>query len=73
MAKFAEWFIDNGDTEYGWVPNEDGPGFWHSGGTYGYSTMLIIDPDTKRAAFANNDSPVGTEDLAQALFDELAS
>ena len=72
MAKFAEWFIDNGDTEYGWVPNEDGPGFWHNGGTYGYSTMLIIDPDTKRATFANNDSPAGTEDLAQALFDELA-
>ena len=72
MAKFAEWFIDNGDTEYGWVPNEDGPGFWHNGGTYGYSTMLIIEPDTKRAAFANNDSPVGTEDLAQALFDGLA-
>ena len=73
MAKFAEWFMDNGDTEYGWVPNEDGPGFWHDGGTYGYSTMLIIDPDTKRATFANNDSPAGTEDLAQALFDELAS
>ena len=72
MAKFAEWFIDNGDTEYGWIPNEDGPGFWHNGGTYGYSTMLIIDPDTKRATFANNDSPAGTEDLAQALFDELA-
>ena len=73
MAKFAEWFMDNGDTEYGWVPNEDGPGFWHNGGTSGYSTMLIIDPDTKRATFANNDSPAGTEDLAQALFDELAS
>ena len=72
MAKFAEWFIDNGDTEYGWVPNEGGPGFWHNGGTYGYSTMLIVDPETKRAAFANNDSFTGTEDLAQALFDELA-
>ena len=72
MAKFAEWFIDNGDTEYGWVPNEEGPGFWHNGGTYGYSTMLIVDPETKRAAFANNDSFTGTEDLAQSLFDELA-
>lgn len=71
MAKFAEWFMDNGDTEYGWVPNEDGPGYWHNGGTYGHSTMLIIEPETKRAAFANNDSPVGTEDLTQALFDEL--
>ncbi|WP_412100919.1 serine hydrolase domain-containing protein [Corynebacterium aurimucosum] len=74
MAKFAEWFMDNGDTAYGWQPpSEDKPGFWHNGGTYGYSTMLIIDPDTRRAAFANNDSLAGTEDLAQALFDKLVS
>ncbi|TRX39305.1 serine hydrolase domain-containing protein [Corynebacterium guaraldiae] len=74
MAKFAQWFMDNGDTDFGWQPpSENSAGYWHNGGTYGYSTMLIIDPETKRAAFANNDSPVGTEDLAQALFDELAS
>lgn len=74
MAKFAAWFINNGDTAYGWQsPSEDKAGYWHNGGTYGYSTMLIIDPDTRRAAFANNDSLAGTEDLAQALFDELAS
>ncbi|MHB0835512.1 MAG: serine hydrolase domain-containing protein [Corynebacterium aurimucosum] len=73
MAKFAAWFINNGDTAYGWQsPSEDKAGYWHNGGTYGYSTMLIIDPETKRAAFANNDSLTGTEDLAQALFDELA-
>ena len=74
MAKFAEWFMDNGDTDYGWQPpSKDNAGYWHNGGTYGYSTMLIIEPETKRAAFANNDSLAGTEDLAQALFDELAS
>ncbi|MCG7259722.1 beta-lactamase family protein [Corynebacterium aurimucosum] len=74
MAKFAEWFMDNGNTDYGWQPpSEDNAGYWHNGGTYGYSTMLIIEPETKRAAFANNDSLAGTEDLAQALFDELAS
>lgn len=73
MAKFAAWFINNGDTAYGWQsPSEDKAGYWHNGGTYGYSTMLIIDPETKRAAFANNDSLTGTEDLAQSLFDELA-
>ncbi|MDK8764490.1 serine hydrolase domain-containing protein [Corynebacterium sp. MSK218] len=71
MAKFASWFMDNGDATYGWQPNEEGAGFWHNGGTYGYSTMLIIDPDKKRAAFANNDSPTGTEDLARALLDAL--
>ena len=74
MAKFAEWFMDNGDTDYGWQPpSKDNAGYWHNGGTYGYSTMLIIEPETKRAAFANNDSLAGTEDLAQALFDELGS
>ncbi|WP_175972868.1 serine hydrolase domain-containing protein [Corynebacterium sp. Marseille-Q2823] len=74
MAKFAEWFMDNGDTDYGWQPpSENNAGYWHNGGTYGYSTMLIIEPETKRAAFANNDSLAGTEDLAQALFDELGS
>ncbi|MBU5654146.1 beta-lactamase family protein [Corynebacterium aurimucosum] len=74
MAKFAEWFMDNGDIAYGWQPpSEDKAGYWHNGGTYGYSTMLIIDPATKRATFANNDSLAGTENLAQALFDELAS
>ena len=73
MAKFAAWFINNGDTAYGWQsPSEDKAGYWHNGGTYGYSTMLIIDPKTKCAAFANNDSLTGTEDLAQSLFDELA-
>lgn len=73
MAKFATWFMGNGDTAYGWQPpSKDKAGYWHNGGTYGYSTMLIIDPETKRAAFADNDSLAGTEDLAQALFDELA-
>lgn len=71
MAKFAEWFMAHGDPAYGWQKNDTGTGFWHNGGTYGYSTMLIIDPKTKQAAFANNDSPAGTEELGQALFTEL--
>ena len=71
MAAFTEWFIKNGDTAFGWQEDEDNHTFWHNGGTYGYSTMLIIDPRSGRAAFANNDSPAGTEDLAQALFDKV--
>ena len=51
--------------------SEDNQSFWHDGGTGGYSTMLIIDPENKRAAFANNDTPMWTSDLAQALFDEI--
>lgn len=71
MAAFATWFMENGDTSYGWQKNDDGKSLWHNGGTYGYSTMLIIDPKENRAAFANNDSPAGTEDLAEALFEKI--
>ena len=71
MAAFAEWIMDNGDMAYGWQKSEDNQSFWHDGGTGGYSTMLIIDPENKRAAFANNDTPMWTSDLAQALFDEI--
>jgi len=71
MAAFAEWIMDNGDMAFGWQKREDNQSFWHDGGTGGYSTMLIIDPKNKRAAFANNDTPAWTSDLAQALFDEI--
>ncbi|MDO5032862.1 serine hydrolase [Corynebacterium sp.] len=74
MSKFAQWMMSNGDVTYGWEVNapEDGGGYWHDGGTYGYSTMLIIDPDTRHAAFANNDTLMGTESLAHELFKEMS-
>ncbi|APT91700.1 beta-lactamase [Corynebacterium phocae] len=73
MSKFARWIMDNGDFSYGWLTNsvEDGGGYWHNGGTYGYSTMLIIDPAKRQAVFVNNDTAVGTEALARALKKEL--
>ena len=71
MAAFAEWIMDNGEMAYGWQKNDDNQSFWHDGGTGGYSTMLIIDPKNKRAAFANNDTPAWTSDLVPALFDGI--
>lgn len=71
MAAFAEWIMDNGDMAYGWQKSEDDQSFWHNGGTGGYSTMLIIDPKSKRAAFANNDTPMRTSGLAEALFEGI--
>src|SRR5699024_175897 len=46
MAKYAKFLLDNSEFEFGWFP-EDSGGYWHNGGTGGYSTMLIIDPNTK--------------------------
>lgn len=63
--------MDNGDMAYGWQKSEDDQSFWHNGGTGGYSTMLIIDPKSKRAAFANNDTPMRTSGLAEALFEGI--
>ena len=73
MTKFAEWMLAYGDFTHGWQENpvEDGGGFCHNGGTYGYSSTLIIDPRTRHAAFVNNDSPAGTENITRTIFKEL--
>lgn len=66
MAKYAEFMLDNSEFEFGWFPEESG-GYWHNGGTGGYSTMLIIDPENSEAFFANGNTPQGVEDLTRAL------
>ncbi|MGO3456036.1 serine hydrolase domain-containing protein [Corynebacterium casei] len=66
MAKYAEFMLDNSEFEFGWFPEETG-GLWHNGGTGGYSTMLIIDPEKNEAFFANANTPQGVEDLTRAL------
>lgn len=69
MAKYAEFMLDNSEFEFGWFPEETG-GYWHNGGTGGYSTMLIIDPENSEAFFANGNTPQGVEDLTRALRQE---
>lgn len=69
MAKYAEFMLDNSEFEFGWFPEETG-GLWHNGGTGGYSTMLIIDPEKNEAFFANGNTPQGVEDLTRALRQE---
>ena len=69
MAKYAEFMLDNSEFEFGWFPEETG-GHWHNGGTGGYSTMLIIDPEKNEAFFANGNTPQGVEDLTRSLREE---
>lgn len=70
MEKFARYLLDKGVPEYSWVHDEDEGWYWHNGGTGGYSSMLIIDPDQGRAAFANNNTPAGVEDMTVAILKE---
>lgn len=73
MAKFAAWMCDHGHFDLGWEKEDNSDGtYWHNGGTGGYSTMLIIQPERHRAAYASNDGMTGVEDLARALFKEHA-
>ncbi|MCK6159836.1 serine hydrolase domain-containing protein [Corynebacterium simulans] len=73
MSLFANWLIEHGDFQHGWQENEAPvpAGYWHNGGTYGYSTMLIIDPQSSKVAFVSNDTEKGTEELARTIFGEL--
>lgn len=69
MARYAEHLLRVGVPGFAWRANGSGH-YSHNGATYGFSTMLIIDPDTNRAAFVASDTATGVEGLTTALFDE---
>ena len=66
MSKYVQFLLENSDFEFGWFPEETG-GYWHNGGTGGYSTMLVVDPEQNEAFFANGNTPRGVEDIARSL------
>ena len=64
MAKYVEWVAEHGRPEYTWgmLKPEDGDDAdttypFHNGGTFGFSSMLVWDPeDPHRAAYVSGDS-----------------
>src|SRR5699024_8246922 len=66
MSKYASFLLENSEFEFGWFP-EDSGGYWHNGGTYGFSTMLIVDPEKNEAFFTSGNTPQGVEELAVAI------
>lgn len=66
MAKYAQFMMDNSQFEFGWFEEETG-GYWHNGGTGGYSTMLVVDPENNEAFFTNGNTPQGVEELTVSL------
>lgn len=69
MALYAEHLLSDGVPDIAWSTRDDGARS-HSGGTYGYSTMLIVDPDRGRAVFTVGDTSAGVADLADHLWEE---
>lgn len=66
MALYTRHLLEEGLPGHTWVRLRDTDVRWHNGGTYGYSTMLVIDPDG-RAAFVAGDTGESVDDIALAL------
>ena len=73
MAKYVEWVYSHGVPDYGWASLEDsGEEFtFHNGGTGGFRTMLVWDPDNNhRATFVAGDTEAWVDALGIDLMKE---
>ena len=68
MARFIEWVDEHGRPDYGWA-TADAYTF-HNGGTGGFRTMLVWDPENPhRAVFVAGDTEAWVDDLGINLLD----
>ena len=75
MAKYVEWVSSHGVPDYGWASlDEDGQEItFHNGGTGGFRTMLVWDPerdDDSRAVFIAGDTDAWVDRLGVDLMKE---
>ena len=73
MAKYVEWVSLHGVPDYGWASlDEDGEEItFHNGGTGGFRTMLVWDPENdSRAAFVAGDTEAWVDALGIDLMKE---
>ena len=75
MAKYVEWVSSHGVPNYGWGDlDEDGQEItFHNGGTGGFRTMLVWDPerdDDSRATFVAGDTDAWVDRLGVDLMKE---
>ena len=67
LAVFAQYILDSGDLDLGWVHNETEDYYWHNGMTGGFSSMMIIDRNRQCATVVLANTVIGPEDLAEDL------
>ena len=66
MARYVEWVSSHGVPDYGWASLEDSGQeiTFHNGGTGGFRTMLVWDPDNNhRSAFVAGDTEAWVDAL----------
>lgn len=66
MARYATHLLEHGLPGHAWMEAEDGT-LEHTGGTYGFSTILVLDPVSGRAVFTAGDTGTRVGDLSHAL------
>ncbi|NLA54706.1 MAG: beta-lactamase family protein [Corynebacterium humireducens] len=71
MARYATHLLQEGVPDLAWDVREDGT-LGHNGETYGFSTMLLVHPDTGRAVFVAGDTEREVVSLADTLLEELS-
>ena len=73
MAKYVDWLSSHGVPDYGWASLEDAGQeiTFHNGGTGGFRTMLVWDPDNNhRATFVAGDTEAWVDALGIDLLKE---
>ena len=70
MARYATRLLEDGVPDLAWGVDDDGTRR-HNGGTYGFSTTLLVNPETGRAVFVAGDTEHDVETVADALHAEL--
>ncbi|QGU07126.1 D-alanyl-D-alanine-carboxypeptidase/endopeptidase AmpH precursor [Corynebacterium occultum] len=70
MEIFAQYLLDQGIPEFTWV-HDDPNTIWHNGGTGGFSSMLLLDPENNSAAYVVTSTTARVDDLGRALLEEL--
>lgn len=68
MARYATHLLGSDMPEFTWSTDDEGRRV-HNGGTYGYSTTLIVDQAAGRAAYVAGDTMADVHELALALLE----